>query len=128
MTTLDLSNNNLTVVPDLSGYPDLAILYLNNNLLTDVGILPSTLTELYLQDNFVEAMVVPPNLTTLNVLNNNLTMLSIPPSLTVLTATLNDTNVVNELPTSIMRLAGLTGMNLTAEYKPNSIDIFLSPL
>jgi len=127
MTTLDLSNQGLTTVPDLSGYPDLSILFLNDNLLTDLGILPSTLTELYLQNNSIESLIVPPNLTKFNILNNRLTNLIIPDCMINLTATFIGINTINQLPKSVLKLCAKPNANLSVEFHSTSIDVYITP-
>jgi Leucine-rich repeat (LRR) protein len=129
MTTLDLSNQGLSQVPDLSDYPNLSILLLNDNNLTDVGILPSTLTELYLQNNKIQSLIfVPPSLIKLNILNNRLRTIVIPETMTHLNASFNGIRDINNLPKSVLSLCAKSNMNLEVEFFTNSIDVYISPM
>jgi Leucine-rich repeat (LRR) protein len=128
MTTLDLSNQGLSQVPDLSAYPNLSILLLNDNNLTDVGILPSTLTELYLQNNKIQSIIVLPPLIKLNILNNRLRTIVIPETMTHLNASFNGIRDINDLPKSVLSLCCKSNMNLEVEFFTNSIDVYINPM
>jgi Leucine-rich repeat (LRR) protein len=125
MTTLDLSNQGVTQMPDLSSYSNLSILYLNDNLLTNVGTLPTTLTELYLQNNQITELVIPDHIVILNTLNNPLTTLELPDGLVRLTATFQGITEINDLPKSVLKLCDQPNMNLMVDFHDTSIDVFI---
>jgi len=126
MTTLDLSNQGLTVLPDFSLYPNLSILYLNDNAITGEGVFPDTLTELYIQNNLFSSIVLPPLLTTLNAYENRLTaptMTVLPPLLKNIKITFCDIRDINDLPPCILELCDQPDMNLAVDFCPCCLDI-----
>ena len=80
---LDLSNKNLTVLPDLSKYINLKVLKCNDNKITNLDNLPPGLLELKCLNNKITNLDnLPPGLTILYCWNNNLTSLdNLPPGL-----------------------------------------------
>jgi len=73
---LNLSNLNLTVLPDLSLYTNLRILHCNNNQLTSLDILPPDLRELYCYHNLLTSLDnLPLNLRELYCGGNQITRL-----------------------------------------------------
>jgi len=54
--TLDISNQKLTKLPDLSIYPKLRILHCSNNLLTSIDNLPRYIKYIYCSNNKIECI------------------------------------------------------------------------
>ena len=124
-TTLNLSNQGLTVMPDLSGYPNLTVLNLNDNLLTDVGILPNTLKELYLQNNRISSIVVPPNLLVLNILDNRLSMMDVPQTLTTLSATFKGHKEQKHFSQSLLELSNTPNTIVDMEWGQSFTNVYI---
>ena len=60
---LDLSNENLTVLPDLSKYTNLKVLKCNNNKITNLDNLPPRLQKLNCIGNYITLLDnLPPGL------------------------------------------------------------------
>ena len=71
ITELDLSNQNLTELPNLSIYPNLKILYCSNNQITELNNLPPSLVEFYCNNNQItEINYLPERLQDFNCLDN----------------------------------------------------------
>ena len=71
VSTLDISNQHLTVLPDLSTYTNLKILICFNNQITELNNLPNTLQKLYCSDNqIIELDIIPSTLRVLICPNN----------------------------------------------------------
>ena len=81
ITELNLSNQELDVLPDLSMYINLKILDCYNNKITSLDNLPSSLIELSCDNNNLTSLDnLPSSLKILYCYNNNLTLLDNLPS------------------------------------------------
>ena len=91
---LDLSNKNLTVLPDLSKYTKLKVLKCFGNQLTSLDNLPPGLLELYCGYNEITSLNnLPPRLQKLDCSYNKITSLdNLPPGLQIL----NYENIFNK--------------------------------
>lgn len=70
LRTLDLSYNRLSIIPDLPPY--ITELVLNNNLITELGILPIMCKQINLGNNALQSLPneLPPELLALDISNN----------------------------------------------------------
>jgi Leucine-rich repeat (LRR) protein len=130
MTTLDLSNQGLTVLPDFSLYPNITVLNLNDNAITGEGIFPETLTELYIRNNSFSSIVLPPLLTVLDAYENQITaptITALPPLLKNIRITFVDIRDINDLPPCILELSNQPNMNLAVDFCSDCIEIEVFP-
>lgn len=97
MTTLDYSNQNLTVLPEIPEGTE--FLNCSNNQLTHLPKLPSTLKTLYCASNLLTSLPsLPEGLHTLNCSFNRLNFSSLPNSLTSFVCSFNNLSHLPELP------------------------------
>jgi len=103
---LDLSLENLTVLPDLSLYTNLQILHCSFNQLTSLDNLPLTLQELVCDHNQITSLNhLPPNLQGLWCYNNQLTHLKhLPSNLQTLICYNNQLKHLKHLPSTLQIL------------------------
>ena len=106
VTELDLSYQNLTILPDLSLYTKLQQLWCGNNQLTSLNKLPPTLQELYCANNQLTSLDhLPPNLQILHCEKNKLTSLNnLPLNLQELDCSDNELTSLNNLPPNLQIL------------------------
>ena len=64
--SINLSNNGLSKLPDLTRFTKLKVLYCCNNLLTELHNLPESLTELYCYNNQLTTLHNLPDSLTIN--------------------------------------------------------------
>jgi len=130
MTTLDLTNNQITDISFLGSLTNLTTLHLNHNQITDISFLGSltNLTTLHLSWNritdisFLGSLT---NLTTLYLCGNKITDISFLGSLTNLTTLNLNSNKI----TGISFLGSLTNLTRLELYKNQITDIsFLGSL
>ncbi len=98
LINLDVSSNSLNSLPQLNNLPQLNKVVCSNNVLTNIPILPNTLTELYCDFNSITSLpTLSQNLISLECNNNYLTYLPSLENLQYLVCSNN--NLSNGLPT-----------------------------
>jgi len=102
---LDLSNQNLYELPDLTKYAKLCTLNCSNNCLTSLGNLPNNLQSLNCSNNSLTSLGnLPNNIHILNCSNNSLTSLgNLPNKLHVLNCNKNKLNTYYNIPSSVIQ-------------------------
>jgi Leucine-rich repeat (LRR) protein len=101
ITELNLSNKNLTFIPDLTRFTNLTHLYCVNNQLTTLPMLPPTLIRLICYDNQLTCVsVLPSTLKDVRIHNNPLTSLPVLPSVLIILLCYN-TRLIDLFDTNI---------------------------
>jgi Leucine-rich repeat (LRR) protein len=103
---LDLSNKNLTILPDLTKFTNLVKLYFHNNQIKELNNLPNTLQELDCSSNSItELNNLPNTLQGLNCSNNQIIKLNnLPNTLQGLNCSNNQIIKLNNLPNTLQVL------------------------
>ena len=124
ITKLNLSNKQLDVLPDLSMYINLRVLYCWNNKLTSLDNLPSSLKELYCWRNNITSLdKIPHGLLKLYCSFNNLTSLdNLPYGIKKLVCNYNQITSLNNLPQSL-ELLNCWYNPLIYNFKPTLTNI-----
>jgi len=127
---IDLSNRNLTHIPDLTRFVLLHKFWCNNNRLTQLPALPLSLRILRCNNNLLQCLpdVLPINLQILSCINNCLTSLpkKLPPNIMCIFCGNNLITKLPQLPSSlyIFTLFGNPVEELIGAYiTPNELDI-----
>ncbi len=106
LTDLDLSSKNIASIEGIVGFSKLRVLYCPFNKLTEVPVLPASVTVFYLSSNNLTSLpMLPANTVSIDVGNNKLTSLpTLPASLTGLSVYNNNISSIPALPAGLLSL------------------------
>ena len=124
ITKLNLSNSNLSELPDLSRFYNLQVLICNKNFLTIIKDLPETLLVLVCKFNKLTELYLPNSLKKLDCKCNLLTELYLPNNLQELNCSYNKLTKLKELPIKLKKL-NCAGNLLTEIYIPKNFPYIL---
>ena len=124
ITLLDLSNRNLTKLPNISRFIKLEILYCNNNQITQLDNLPNTLKILFCYSNQITQLDNLPNsLQSLDCSYDQITQLdNLPNSLKELYCSNNQITQLDNLPNSLQKLYCYDNEITQLDHLPNLLQ------
>jgi Secretion system C-terminal sorting domain len=127
ITTLNVNNKNISSLAGVDGFTQLNILECEHNKIASITALPSTLTQLFCEDNKITALPssLPVNMTILALKSNMLTSLpTLPTTLTKLNITFNQIGSLPTLPPNLESLSAYSNLLTSIPTLPSSIRIF----
>ncbi|MBB3837122.1 hypothetical protein FHS57_001116 [Runella defluvii] len=124
LTSLDVSNKNISDLTGIGGFTVLTYFNCNDNQLTNLSVLPNTISTLWAENNSLTSISpLPTNLTYLICRNNKLTSLpTLPTGLTTFDCQNNLLTSLPNLPASLISLWCSQNNLSTLPSLPNSLS------